>query len=176
MIFTPTEVEGVFVVDVERRIDDRGWFGRTYSPDEFAAHGVAWQVVQCSMSVNHRSGTLRGLHYQGDPHGDPKLVRCSRGRIFDVAVDLRPSSPTYCRWTSEVLDPDTANALFVPAGCAHGFLTLSDSTEVSYLIGASYAPGAARGVRWDDSAFGIDWPFAPSVISDRDARYPDFTP
>jgi dTDP-4-dehydrorhamnose 3,5-epimerase len=174
MIFTPTAVAGAFVVEVERYPDERGWFGRTYSFDEFAAHGVPWRVEQCSFSFNRQSGTLRGLHYQEHPHEEPKLVHCTQGRIFDVAVDLRPASPSYRRWVGQVLDPDRANALFVPAGCAHGFLTLVDGSQVSYAIGAPYVPEAGRGVRWDDPAFAIEWPAVPAVISERDAGYPDF--
>ncbi|MDQ6945563.1 MAG: dTDP-4-dehydrorhamnose 3,5-epimerase [Actinomycetota bacterium] len=176
MIFRPTAVEDAYVIEIERIADDRGWFGRTYSPEGFAARGVLWSIVQCSLSFNEQAGTLRGLHYQAVPYSDAKLVRCSRGTIFDVAVDLRPQSPTYCRWAGSTLDAENSRAFFIPAGCAHGFLTLSDAAEVSYAIGTEYVPGAARGVRWDDPTFDIRWPSAPAVISERDAGYEDFLP
>jgi dTDP-4-dehydrorhamnose 3,5-epimerase len=176
LIFTPTSVEGVVVVDLEPRRDERGSFARTFCVDEFADHGLELSVKQASVSVNPTLGILRGMHYQADPRPEPKLVRCTRGRIFDVAVDLRPSSPTYCGWVGVDLDAETGNALFIPPGCAHGFLTTAAPAEVSYFIGARYAPELARGVRWDDSAFGIAWPSPPAVMSERDATYPDFLP
>lgn len=174
MIFTTTNVEGVLVVDVDPQTDERGSFARTYCRDEFATHGADWTVAQCSVSFNHQRGTLRGLHLQADPFPDAKLVRCSKGRVFDVAVDLRPSSPTYCEWVGAELCADRANALVLPPGCAHGFLTLDDATEVSYSIDTPYVPALARGVRWDDPAFAIRWPFRPEVISERDANYGDY--
>ena len=133
-------------------------------------------VVQSNLSRSIRRGTLRGLHYQCEPAPEPKLVRCTAGRVFDVAVDLRPASPSFCRWTSIELDAEAYNGFYIPAGCAHGFLTLSDHSEVTYLMGAAYAPELARGVRWNDPAFAIDWPFEPVIMSDKDAAYPDFDP
>lgn len=174
MILSETDIPGVLVVETEQHRDQRGWFGRTYCSDEFRAHGVDLTIVQCSSSFNERRGTLRGMHFQADPAQEPKLVRCTRGAVFDVVVDLRPTSPTYCAWVGVELDPDRANGHFVPTGCAHGFLTLVDATELSYAIGTRYAPELTRGVRWDDPAFGIEWPSPPAVISDRDASYPDF--
>lgn len=176
MIFTPTRVEGVVLVDLEPHGDGRGSFARTFCVDEFAAHGLDIAIVQASVSVNPNLGTLRGMHYQADPEPEAKLVRCTRGRIFDVAVDLRPSSPTYCMWAGFDLDAEAGNALFIPPGCAHGFLTTAASTEVTYFIGTRYVPELARGVRWDDPAFGIAWPAPPVVISARDAAFPDFHP
>lgn len=176
MIFTATEVQGVFVVTAERHVDVRGWFARSYCVDEFAHQGIDFDLVQTSVSYNHRRGTLRGMHYQAAPAPEPKLVRCTRGRIFDVAVDLRGSSPTFCRWTSVELDPERGQALYIPPYCAHGFLTLEDSTEVHYSMGARHAPQLARGVRWDDAVFRIEWPFRPVVISERDTQFPDFVP
>jgi dTDP-4-dehydrorhamnose 3,5-epimerase len=174
VIFTPTEVSGVFSIELERQHDERGWFARTYSTDEFARRGIDFTALECSASFNASRGTLRGLHFQAEPGAEPKLVRCTRGVMYDVAVDLRSSSKTYRAWTAVELSADRGNALFVPTGCAHGFLTLEDATEVLYTIGARFQPELARGVRWDDPAFAIEWPFPPTVISERDAFYPDY--
>jgi len=176
VIFRPTEIAGVHIVDLEPIADARGSFARSYCADAFAAAGIELAVAQTNLSRNTKRGTLRGLHYQAEPAPDPKLVRCTAGRIFDVAVDLRPASPTFCRWVGAELDGERQNALFVPAGCAHGFLTLSDDAEVTYLMGAAYVPELARGVRWNDPAFAIAWPFPPAVMSERDATYADFDP
>ncbi|MCZ6455221.1 MAG: dTDP-4-dehydrorhamnose 3,5-epimerase [Alphaproteobacteria bacterium] len=174
MIFRNTEVAGVRIVELEPHTDERGFFARSFCADEFGAAGIAMTVVQANISRNSRRGTLRGLHYQTEAAPEPKLVRCTAGRIFDVAVDLRPASSSFCRWTGHELDADSHNGLYIPAGCAHGFLTLSDDAEVTYLMGAGYAPELARGVRWNDPAFAIAWPFAPGTMSDKDATYPDF--
>lgn len=179
MLFRETEVAGGYVVDAERMEDERGFFARTFSTDDFAARGLDNRVEQCSTSFNARIGTLRGLHYQAGPHGEAKLVRCTRGAIYDVAVDLRPDSPSYLRWVGLELSADNGRALFVPEGCAHGFQTLVDASEVLYQISTPYVPEAARGVRWDDPAFGIDWPPPPPrgrTIAARDAGYADFAP
>ncbi|NKB48656.1 MAG: dTDP-4-dehydrorhamnose 3,5-epimerase [Alphaproteobacteria bacterium] len=176
MIFRDTEVGGVRIVELEPQADSRGSFARSFCSEEFAAAGIALDVVQTNISRNTGRGTLRGLHFQAEPAPEPKLVRCTTGRIFDVAVDLRRASPTFCRWTGLELDAETHNALYIPAGCAHGFLTLSDDAEVTYLMGAAYTPELARGVRWDDPAFNITWPFAPETMSEKDATYPDFDP
>jgi dTDP-4-dehydrorhamnose 3,5-epimerase len=175
MKFIPTDIAGVFEIGTAPIADERGDFARSYCVDEFRAAGITFEVTQTNISRNIRSGTLRGMHYQAEPTPDPKLVRCTRGRIFDVAVDLRPQSGTFCRWASAELTPEHQNALFVPSGCAHGFLTLEDNCEIEYLMGATYVADLARGVRWDDPAFAIDWPDAPVVISDRDASCPDFS-
>ena len=175
--FADTPLAGVFLVQPERLIDERGHFAPTYCAGEFAEHGLEPAIAQCSTSFNGRAGTLRGMHYQVDPHAEHKLVRCTRGAIYDVAVDLRPGSPSYRRWYAIELDQERANALFVPSGCAHGFQTLRDDSEVLYQISTPYEPSASRGVRWDDPAFGIVWPDPPSgrrTISDRDASYPDY--
>ncbi len=176
MIFRDTELPGVVVVDLDKTADDRGFFARSYCAREFADHGIAFEVVQCNVSANARRGTLRGLHYQAEPKPAPKLVRCTRGTLYDVAVDLRPDSPAYCRWVGVELDAAGHRALYVPAGCAHGFQTLSDDVEALYLMGAAYDEALARGVRWNDPAFAISWPLAPTVISERDAGYADFRP
>jgi dTDP-4-dehydrorhamnose 3,5-epimerase len=163
------------IVDLERHVDERGFFARTWCAEEFAAAGLPSVAVQCSVSWNDRRHTLRGMHWQASPHGEAKLVRCTRGAILDVIVDLRHDSPTYLRHLAVELDEDDRRSLFIPAGMAHGFLTLADGTEVHYQMDTPYVPGAGRGARWDDRAFGIDWPAAPEVISERDRTYPDYT-
>lgn len=174
MRFTETEIPGVVLVDVEPRTDDRGAFARLHCPDEFGAAGHPFEPAQTSLSRNPTAGTLRGMHYQPAPHGETKLVRCVRGRIFDVAVDLRRDSPTFRRWTAAELSADNARALLIPEGVAHGFLTLEPDTDVLYQISPRFAPGHEAGVRWDDPAFGIRWPARPELIADRDATYPDY--
>jgi dTDP-4-dehydrorhamnose 3,5-epimerase len=161
----------------ERIGDERGWFARVFDAEAFAAHGMDPAVVQCSVSFNARAGTLRGMHFQADPDGEDKLVRCQRGAIYDVIVDLRASSETFRGWFGVELTAADQHALFVPKGFAHGFQTLVDDTEVHYSMSTPYVAGAGRGVRWDDPAFGIAWPEPPGerTISGRDATYPDFT-
>lgn len=173
MRFTPTELAGVVRVEADPHADERGLFARLHCPDEFQAAGVAFAPAQTSVSRNPSPHTLRGLHYQPAPHGETKLVRVTRGRIFDVAVDLRPASPTYRRWTAAELSADNLAALLIPEGVAHGFLTLEADTDVLYQIAPKFSPGHEAGVRWDDPAFGIAWPAPPAMISDRDATYPD---
>lgn len=169
-----TGIPGVLHVALTRIEDERGWFARSFCVDEFADAGIDFTPVQMNLSRNAARGTLRGMHYQIAPKPEPKLVRCTRGRIFDVAVDLRRASPTFRRWTACELDAESQTALFIPAGCAHGFLTLTPDAEVFYVMGERYDPELARGVRWDDPAFAIDWPARPRVISERDAAWPDF--
>jgi dTDP-4-dehydrorhamnose 3,5-epimerase len=175
----PTPLPGAYVVELEPIGDERGWFARTFDAAAFEALGLDARVSQCNASFNARAGTLRGMHYQAEPHGEAKLVRCTRGAIFDAVVDLRPDSPAFRRWFGLELRAGGTRSLFVPAGLAHGFQTLTDDVEVHYQMSYHYVPDAARGVRWDDPAFGIDWPEPPAdgrVISDRDASYPDFRP
>lgn len=172
MIFTESPLPDAFLVDPELLTDDRGFFARTYCADEFAARGLSMPLRQCSVSYNSSKGTLRGLHYQAAPHEEHKLVRCTAGSIFDVIVDIRPDSAHYRRWFGTELSAQNRRSLFIPSGFAHGFLTLSDGAEVFYMISVPYAPAHARGFRWSDPAFGIQWPSAPSVISPRDAAYP----
>lgn len=174
MRFTATAIPGVVLVDVEARSDERGSFARLHCPEEFAAAGHSFVPAQTSLSRNPTCGTLRGLHFQPPPHAEVKLVRCVRGRIFDVAVDLRPDSPTHRRWTAAELSAENGRALLVPEGVAHGFLTLEPDSDVIYQIAPAYRPGHEAGVRWDDPAFGVDWPAAPVLISPRDAGYPDY--
>ena len=178
MIVQPTELPGVAVVELEPHRDERGSFVRTFDAELFAARGLDARVVQCNSSFNGDAGTLRGLHYQATPHGEGKLVRCTRGCVFDVVVDLRAESPTHRRWLGLELDAAGVRSLFVPAGFAHGFQTLVDDSEVHYQMTYAYVPESSRGVRWDDPAFGIDWPAPPAgsrrVLSERDRRFPDY--
>ena len=174
MIYTETEIPGVYLVDLEKIGDERGFFARSFCAEEFARRGLHSQFPQANISFNREKATLRGLHYQAEPKPEPKVVRCTRGAIFDVTVDLRPTSPAYRRWTGHELTAENHLALYVPSGCAHGFVTLVENSEVSYLMGETYDPALARGVRWNDPAFAVNWPLQPSVISPRDAAYPDF--
>ena len=170
--FRETEIPGVLVVESEPLEDERGSFTRTYCRQEFAEHGIDFVPVQISVSRNNRRGTLRGLHYQAPPQPEAKLVRCVAGAVFDVAVDLRSDSPTHGRWSAAELSADDGRGLFVPEGCAHGFQTLEDNTELLYLISEFYEPSLQRGVRWDDPAIGIEWPSAAErVISERDRSF-----
>jgi dTDP-4-dehydrorhamnose 3,5-epimerase len=177
MRFVETPLNGAWVLELELLDDQRGWFSRTFDAEQFAARGLNPAVVQCNASFNARAGTLRGLHYQAEPHGESKLVRCVRGAIFDVAVDLRAGSPTRCRWHGVELSAENRLAFYIPPGLAHGFQTLTDDAEVLYQMGHHYVPEAARGVRWDDPAFAIEWPepAASRTISEKDGGYPDFT-
>ena len=174
MIFTETELKGAFVVESERIEDERGFFVRTWDRQEFEAHGLNPRLVQCNISFNKRAGTLRGMHYQAAPHEEAKVVRCTRGAMYDVIIDLRPSSPTFKRWTAVELTACNRLMLYVPEGFAHGFQTLEDETEVFYQMSEFYHPESARGVRWDDPAFGIEWPLKEKVVSVRDGSFEDF--
>lgn len=176
MRIEPTAIEGCVVVHPERFEDERGYFARAWDRDVFDRLGLNPEMVQCSLSYNRLGGTLRGMHYQAAPYAEAKLVRCTRGAIWDVCLDLRPDSPTFRQWHGETLSADNGVALYVPEGCAHGFLTLDDDSEVFYMITAPYAPEAGRGVRYDDPAFGIAWPGEVRVINGRDAAYPDVQP
>lgn len=174
MKFEKTTLAGVYVVEMERLTDERGFFARTFCRDEFAARGLDSRVAQCSASFNQRRGTLRGMHYQAAPFAEAKLVRCTMGAIYDVVIDLRPASETFKRWFAVELSAANRRALYIPEGFAHGFLTLADESEVFYQISEFYHPECSRGVRWDDAAFRIEWPFEPHVISERDRAFPDF--
>ncbi len=176
MRIEPTPLPGVMTIDLEPITDERGWFARSFCRDAFAALNMNADVVQCNVSYNTHAGTLRGMHYQAEPHAESKVVRVTRGAVFDVAVDLRPGSPTYRRWHGETLSADNRRALHIPEGCAHGFITLADDTEVHYLMGAAYHAESARGVRWNDPAFGIEWPSEPVHVSPRDRAFEDFNP
>lgn len=174
MIFTETPLKGAYVIDPERLADERGFFARTWCRREFEAHGLDPGLAQCNISFNHARGTLRGMHYQAAPHAEAKLVRCTTGAIYDVIVDLRRESSTFCGWFAAELSADNRKMLYIPEGFAHGFLTLTDNTEIFYQISEYYIPESARGVRWDDPAFAISWPVRPEVMSPRDSSYPDF--
>jgi dTDP-4-dehydrorhamnose 3,5-epimerase len=176
MKFVETRLPGAWLIDLEPHVDDRGFFARTYCEREFGEYGMATRYPQCNVSLNTRALTLRGMHYQAAPHREAKLVRCVKGAIHDVIVDLRPSSPTRLQWVAEELTGRNRRAFYVPPGCAHGFLTLEDDTEVHYQMGEFYVAGAARGFRWDDPLFRIAWPGSPLVVSERDNTYPDFDP
>ncbi|PZS09922.1 MAG: dTDP-4-dehydrorhamnose 3,5-epimerase [Solirubrobacterales bacterium] len=178
MRFSQTELAGVWSIELDRLEDERGWFARTFDAEEFRTRRMDPSVVQCNLSFNDRAGTLRGLHYQAEPYGEPKLVRCSGGAIYDVALDLRAGSPSYRRWFALELTAANGRMLYMPPGVAHGFQTLVDASEVLYQMGARYSPDAAAGVRWDDPAFAISWPEPPHerTISERDRSYAAFTP
>jgi dTDP-4-dehydrorhamnose 3,5-epimerase len=175
MIFTETRVAGAFLMQPERLEDDRGFFARTFCVRELAEHGIDPQVVQRSVSYNKARGTLRGMHYQTAPHEENKLVSCLRGEIYDVVLDLRRESATYRRWHAATLTAGGFELLFIPKGCAHGFITLTDDAVVHYEISDFHHPESARGVRYDDPAFAIDWPLAPTVIAARDRGYPAYS-
>jgi dTDP-4-dehydrorhamnose 3,5-epimerase len=172
--FAKTHLEGAFVVEPECHEDARGFFARTWCQREAEAHGLNPRVVQCNVSLNRSRGTLRGMHYQAPPYQEAKLVRCTMGAVHDVIIDLRPESRTYKQHLAIVLTAENRKMLYVPEGCAHGFQTLADNTEVFYQMSEFYAPSHARGVRWDDPAFGIQWPLATRIMTERDATYPDF--
>jgi dTDP-4-dehydrorhamnose 3,5-epimerase len=174
MIFTETRLGGAFVVELEKKEDERGFFARAWCREEFLARGLNPHLAQCGISYNEKRGTLRGMHYQGAPHEEAKLVRCTKGVIHDVILDLRPDSPTFERWVAVDLIASDYRMLYVPEGFAHGFQTLEDDTEVFYQISEPYHPESARGVRWNDPAFGIEWPLEVSVISEKDASVEDF--
>jgi dTDP-4-dehydrorhamnose 3,5-epimerase len=172
--FRETPLSGAFVVELDPRADERGFFARAYADDEFEAHGLPTRWPENNLSRNARAATLRGLHYNAAPHGEAKLVRCVRGAAWDVIVDMRAGSPTRLRWFGVELTAEAGNAIFVPEGFAHGFVTLRDDCDVFYQMGRAYVPDAARGLRFDDPAFGIAWPIAPAVISERDRSYAAF--
>ncbi len=174
MIFRDTELAGVFVIEPERSEDGRGFFARTWCRDEFARHGLATEFAQCSTSFNRKRGTLRGIHFQAAPHAETKLIRCTRGRVFDVAVDLRARSPTRGRWAAAELSAENGRMIYIPEGVAHGFQTLEDSTELFYQITLAHHAESVRGVRWDDPDLAIQWPMAAAVMSRRDRANPLF--
>jgi dTDP-4-dehydrorhamnose 3,5-epimerase len=174
MTLHETKIAGVFEIRLEPKVDERGFFARTWCQKEFESHGLNPKLVQCNISFNTRKGTLRGMHYQVAPYPEVKVVRCTRGSIYDVVVDLRPQSPTFKGWISAVLTAENRNAIYVPERCAHGFLTLEDQTEVFYQMSEIHNQESARGVRWNDPVFQIAWPARIEVISERDRTYPNF--
>lgn len=176
MIFTETPLPGAFVIDLERRGDDRGFFARAFCEREFAAHGLATRFVQMNDSLSAQKGTLRGMHYQLAPRAETKVVRCVRGALYDVILDLRRDSPTFGRSFGAELTAENRRMMYVPKGFAHGLITLTDDVEAMYLVDEFYAPEQERGIRWDDPRFAIAWPIAPVVISDKDRAHRDFDP
>jgi dTDP-4-dehydrorhamnose 3,5-epimerase len=176
MIFTETKLSGVYIIEPRRFEDDRGFFAPSFSAKEFAARGMAVNFVENNIAYSKTRGTLRGIHYQAAPHGQAKLVRCTRGAVFDVAVDLRPASPTFKQWIGVELSADNRSMLYLPGDCGHGYQTLADDTEVFYMVSKVYEPESGRGFRWDDPAFGIEWrDVGDRVLNQRDLQYPDFT-
>jgi dTDP-4-dehydrorhamnose 3,5-epimerase len=176
MRFTAAPLAGAYLIEIAKIGDDRGFFGRSWCRREMAEQGLDSEIAQVNTSFSRSRGTLRGLHFQIAPHRESKLVRCTRGAIFDVVVDLRPESPTFKQWYGVELTADNHVALYSPKGFAQGFITLQDDTEITYFASDPYAPGKDRGVRWDDPQFGIRWPLLPVVMSDKDRQWPDFTP
>ena len=174
MIFRESSLRGAWVIEPEEIIDNRGFFARSYCFTEFEKHGLNSRVVQCNISYNIQAGTLRGMHYQAEPYEEAKLVRCTKGAIYDVIVDLRRGSPSFRKHFGVTLSAENHKMLYVPEKFAHGFLTLEDQTEVFYQMSEIHAPESARGFRWNDPAFGIEWPMEPAVISERDRNYPDY--
>ena len=176
MIFKETRLKRAFIIELEKLVDERGFFARSWCQKEFEAHGLNPNLVQCNISFNERKGTLRGMHYQDAPFPEAKVVRCTQGAIYDVVVDLRCDSPDFRRWVGLTLTASERNMVYVPPGFGHGFVTLEDRSEVFYQMSEFYHPELSRGVRWNDPAFQIAWPEKVEVISDRDRSYPDFEP
>lgn len=174
MRISHTEIPGVFIIDVERHLDPRGYFSRTFCRDTFRSAGLVHEFSQWSSSFNLQRGTIRGLHFQRDPHAETKLVRVTRGAVFDVALDIRPHSPTRAKWVACELSVENGRQMYIPAGFAHGFQSLMDETEIEYAISTNYAPGFGGGYRYDDPAFGIGWPVPVSTIAEKDRAWPDF--
>lgn len=174
MLFQPTSLAGAYLLDLQKVEDERGFFARSWCVQEFAEHGLDTRLVQCNISFNKQRGTVRGLHYQMPPFAETKVVRCSRGAIYDVIVDLRPESPTFLQWLGVTLSAENRTMFYVPQGFAHGFQTLADNTEVCYQMSEFYAPAYARGLRWDDPQVKVQWPLAITVMSMKDQCYPDF--
>jgi dTDP-4-dehydrorhamnose 3,5-epimerase len=176
MIFKETKLQGAFIIEVQRLEDDRGFFGRSFCRREFSERRLNPEVVQCNISFNRDTGTLRGMHYQAAPHAEDKVIRCTRGCLYDVIVDLRRESPTFKQWIAVELSEDNRQMLYVPKGFAHGFQTLTDNTEIFYLMSEFYHPESSRGARWNDPAFGIQWPEGErAILSERDRNWTDYT-
>jgi len=172
MKFTESRIPGAWIIDIAAIHDDRGFFAMTWLPDAFRERGIEPALAQCNLAFNHKRGTLRGMHFQLAPHAQAKIIRCTRGALLDVIIDLRPESPAYCKWEAVELTADNRRMLYMPEGIAHGYLTLTDEVEAYYHASSPWAPSAESGVRWDDPAFGVAWPFAPAVISAKDAAWP----
>ncbi|WP_170789912.1 dTDP-4-dehydrorhamnose 3,5-epimerase [Ruegeria lacuscaerulensis] len=173
MLFTPTPLEGAYLIELEKRGDDRGFFARMFCEDEFKAHGLVGKFMQINNSLTMSKGTVRGMHYQLPPHAEVKLMRCVKGAIFDVIVDLRDGSKTFGQWFGAELTAENRKMMYVPKGFAHGFMSLTDDTEIIYPVSAAYAPESERGLRWDDPAIGINWPMAAQEVSQKDQTWND---
>ena len=174
MKFIETNVKGNFIIEPDRFDDERGFFCKIWDHKEFAKQGLSTEFAQFNLAYNHNAGTLRGMHYQTAPHQEVKLVRCTRGKVFDVIIDLREDSPSYMQWAGAELTEDNHRSFYLPKGCAHGYITLTDKAEVCYNVSELYAPNAAAGLRWNDPAFNVKWPLQPILINHRDATYPDY--
>jgi dTDP-4-dehydrorhamnose 3,5-epimerase len=174
MIFTETALKGAFILEVKQLEDERGFFGRTWCKKEMEDHGLNGNVVQANMSYNKKKGTVRGMHFQNPPYAETKLIRCTKGAIYDVIIDLRKDSPTYKQWIGVELTEQNHKMLYVPENFAHGFITLEDNTEVAYQVTQYYTPGAEGGIRWDDPSFTIQWPVPVELVSDKDQNHPDY--
>ncbi len=176
MIFKETKLKGAYIIEIDPIVDERGFFARSFCAKEFEKYGLNPSIAQCNISYNEKKGTLRGMHYQVPPYEEAKLVRCTRGAIYDVIIDLRPDSSTFKQWVSIELTGNNRRMLYIPEGIAHGYLTLEDHTEIVYQMSEFYHPECARGVRWNDPAFGIQWPIQPLFIVSRDESYKEFKP
>ncbi len=174
MKFTESRIPGAWIIELTAIHDDRGFFAMTWLPGEFQSRGLDPSLAQCNLAWNHKRGTLRGMHFQKAPHEQVKLIRCTRGALLDVIVDLRPESPTYKKWDAIELSEDNRRMIYIPAGLAHGYITLTDGVEAYYHASTPWVPASESGVRWNDPAFGIEWPFEPAVISEKDRNWPDF--
>ncbi len=174
MIFTELPLKGAFLVEIKKISDDRGFFGRAWCKNEFEEHGMNGDIKQINTSLTLKKGTIRGMHYQVDPYKETKFIRCTRGSIYDVIIDLRPDSPTFMKWIGNELSQDNYKMVYVPGNFAHGFISLEDNSEVYYPVTEFYTPGAERGIRWNDPAFNIQWPVAADIVSEKDASHPDF--
>jgi len=172
MNFLETKLKGAFIIEMMRLEDERGYFARSFCQDEFQQEGLNPCVAQCNVSFNLHKGTIRGMHYQDYPYWEVKLVRCTRGMIFDVIIDLRPDSPTYLEWTGVKLSPENYRLIYIPEGFAHGFQTIEDNTEVIYQMSECYHPECSKGVKWDDPTFDIDWPISDVIVSEKDTNFP----
>ena len=176
MRFVPNELNGAYIIELEPILDERGFFARTFCEKEFRQKGLISHFIQCNIAWSKTAGILRGMHYQIAPHAEVKVVRCTRGAIYDVIIDLRPNSPTYCKWAAVELTPRCNKMLYVPEGFAHGYQTMEPDTEVSYWMSNFYHPASQHGIRWDDPSFDIDWPISNPILSEKDRSYPVFTP
>ena len=172
MIYQPSKIPGAWIIDIQPIQDSRGFFAMTWLPDELRERGMNASLAQCNLAFNSKKGTLRGMHFQKRPHGQAKMIRTTRGALLDVIIDLREESPTYRQWDAVELTADNHRMLYMPEGVAHGYITLLDDTEAYYHVSGPWVPEAESGVRWDDPAFAVEWPFPPAVISDRDQRWP----